>query len=107
MGKFESGIQSRFVDAAVKRYGGLIVIRVKHGDAYATVGDPDVYGCLAGHFFGIEIKNENGELTKIQIHRLREIITAGGVGAGIRSVEEGMLILDGIVAAAERPDWRR
>lgn len=106
MGKRESGIQSRFVTAAVERYGALIVIRVKHGDGYATVGDPDVYGCLAGRYFGFEVKNEDGELTRIQVHRLREIITAHGVAAGIRTVEEGMKVLDGIMASVERPDWR-
>ena len=90
MGQFERGIQSAIVDNAVARYRKRIWIRVKHGDGYAVVGDPDLYGCLDGGFFGMEVKNEEGHLTKIQIHRIKEILDAGGNAAGVRSVEEAM-----------------
>lgn len=93
MGKREAGIQSRIVDAAINKYGKDIFIRVTHGDAYATVGDPDIYGCMYGVFFGMEVKNEDGSLTKIQQYRLLQIRRAGGIAVGVRSVEEAMSLL--------------
>lgn len=94
MGKRERSIQSAIVDAAKKKYGKRIWIRVKHGDAYAVVGDPDIYGCLYSQFFGMEVKNEDNELTPIQQQRLKEIADADGTAGGVRSVEEGLQLLE-------------
>ncbi len=93
MSKRESSIQSAILVDAIKRWGGGIYIRVTHGTAYATAGDPDVYGCLNGWFFGIEVKNETGNLTKIQLHRLHEIRKAGGRAIGVRDVEDAIHFL--------------
>lgn len=93
MGQFERSIQDAIVRDAVREYGLRIWIRVKHGTAFAVVGDPDIYGCLDGMFFALEVKNEEGRLTTIQRHRLKEIILAGGNAAGVRSATEAMNLL--------------
>lgn len=86
----ESGIQERISDAIVETYGNLARVRVRHGTAYSTVGDPDLEVCVRGLYFGFEVKNKEGKLTKIQQHRIEEIQKAGGVGAGIRSPQEAL-----------------
>jgi hypothetical protein len=107
VGKRESGIQTSICEEIVGIYGLNVWVRVKHGDGYAVVGDPDLYGCLYGRFFAFEVKNEDNELTKIQRHRLQELRRAGAVVAGVRSVREAMQMLDQhIIAVIERPDWR-
>ena len=98
MSSFERGIQTGIIEEAVHVYGTRIWIRVKHGSTYAVVGDPDIYGCLDGLLFAFEVKNEDGRLTAIQRHRLKEIIQAGGNAAGVRSVQEAMALLK---------EWRR
>ncbi len=93
MSKRESGIQSAIVRAAVAQWSTAIYIRVTHGTAYAVAGDPDVYGCLNGWFFGIEVKNEAGRLTAIQRYRLKEIRAAGGRATGVSDVDDAMTFL--------------
>ncbi len=90
MGKRESGIQTRTVDAIVEHYGRRVWIRVKHGTAYAVVGDPDLYGVLDGWFFAFEVKNEEGSATKIQLLRIREIRRAGGMAELIDDPKQAM-----------------
>lgn len=95
MGKRESGIQSRTVQAILTRFTGACV-RVKHGTPFAVVGDPDVYGCcpqLRGRMFAFEIKNEDGELTRIQIRRLREFQMAGALTAPITEPSEAIALI--------------
>lgn len=94
MGKRERGIQDRTVLHLIATYKKKVVVRVKHGDAYAVAGDPDLYGCIYGHFFAFEIKNEDGTLTNIQIHRLKELSEANALVGAIRSPQEAVTILD-------------
>jgi hypothetical protein len=93
MGRRESGIQSRTVTAAVERYGKRIWIRVKHGTAFAVVGDPDIYGALDGWFFAFEVKNEDGHATKIQLFRIKEIRAAGGMAEVIDTPQDALRFL--------------
>ena len=93
MGKRESGIQSRTVDAIVEKYGRRVWVRVKHGTAYAVVGDPDIYGLLDGWFFAFEVKNEEGKATKIQLLRIREIRAAGGLADLIDNPQDALRLL--------------
>ena len=68
-------------------------MRVKHGTSYAVVGDPDIYGCLKGRFVALEVKNEDGKLTKIQEHRLMEFFIAGAITGAIRDPDEALQII--------------
>ncbi len=93
MGKWESGIQDRIVTHLNHVGGDHIMVRVKHGTAFAVVGDPDIYGCYHGYYFAFEVKNEQGHLTKIQQHRIREIRAAGGIAFGVRTPDEAWTFL--------------
>lgn len=93
MGKRESGIQSRTVEAIVNEYGRRVWVRVKHGTTYAVVGDPDIYGCLGGWFFAFEVKNEDGTPAKIQLHRIMEIRATGGLAELIDSPADALYYL--------------
>jgi len=93
MGKRESGIQTRTVNLLVKTYTRLVV-RVKHGTVFAIVGDPDLYGCVEGHFFALEIKNESGQLTKIQERRLWEWAQAGAIVGALREPEDAVRFIN-------------
>lgn len=95
MGKRERGIQSRTVLKIKQTFPGSFV-RVKHGTAYATVGDPDIYGCcphLRGRMFGFEVKNEDGELTRIQRFRLKELRESGAIVGAIRDPWDAVNLL--------------
>lgn len=93
MGKRESGIQKRTVDLLYKNFEH-IVARVKHGTMFAVAGDPDIYGVVQGRGFGFEVKNEDGELSKIQIQRLKEWKKAGAIAEAIREPKEAVFILN-------------
>jgi hypothetical protein len=98
MGKRESGIQKRTVDRLLTEFYPHAIARVKHGDAYATVGDPDVYGCFStprvvGRMFAFEVKNEEGTTTKIQQQRLKEFAAAGAIVGAIRDPDEAIAII--------------
>ncbi len=93
MGQREKTIQRGIITELEKRYEDRVWVRVKHGDAYAVVGDPDIYGCLHGWMFVLEVKDENGKLTKIQKHRLRQAYRAGALVGAVCSVEHAMEIL--------------
>jgi len=102
VGKFESGIQARTVKVIPTAFPDAWV-RVKHGTQFGRVGDPDVYGCVpdpyagAARFFGFEIKNEDGDLTQIQVHTLQQLAKAGAICGGIRSPAEAIdLINEGL-----------
>ena len=103
MGKRESGIQERTVARLMGEFRPRIVVRVKHGTAFAVVGDPDIYGCITimkakaytmiGRMFVFEVKNEEGKLTNIQIHRLKEFQAAGAIIGAIDNPDDAVRII--------------
>lgn len=101
----ESGIRTRIADAIRERYQGYATVYVNHGSAFSVVGRPDLDGCVWGHHFGMEVKNEEGSLTKIQNFRLRELEKAGAIVGGVRSPEDALKILDRGLAHIERPGF--
>lgn len=50
------------------------------GGEFTKAGIPDIIACVAGFFVGIEVKGEKGKPSALQIHNLRKIDDAGGVG---------------------------
>lgn len=58
------------------------VVRKRHGSAYGTGGDPDIYGCIQGWHFEIEAKVPGKQATARQQVRMREW-RAGGACAGV------------------------
>lgn len=59
-----------------------------HGGMYGTAGIPDIVACIDGRFYGFEVKQPGGKLTRLQEVTLRKIEDAGGVAVKVTSVEE-------------------
>lgn len=76
-----------------KKFGANIWLRKKHGTAYGIAGDPDLYGCLEGRFFGIEMKRPGEGAKPLQVERLKRIALAGGIAGVAHSPLEAYLIL--------------
>ena len=47
-------------------------------------GTPDILGCLNGRFIAIEIKAENGRLSRLQDRNLRKIRESGGLAFSVK-----------------------
>lgn len=50
------------------------------GGEFTKAGVPDILCCCHGTFLGIEIKAPNGRPSELQIHNLKKIDEAGGMG---------------------------
>ena len=66
----------------------------EHGGQYGTAGIPDIIACINGHFFGFEVKTDDGRSTKLQEATIRKINEAGGTAVVVRSVEEVRRIIE-------------
>ena len=64
-----------------------------HGGMYGTAGIPDIIACVEGRFFAFEVKTESGKVTPLQAATIQKILTAGGMAAVVRSVDEVRAIL--------------
>jgi hypothetical protein len=53
--------------------------RKRHGTAYGVGGEPDIFGCVAGQHFEIEVKQPGGALTPRQQARLHAWQQVGAV----------------------------
>lgn len=75
---------------SLRQYSGWWV--VTHGGMYQTGGLPDIIGCYAGRFFGLEVKVPGKEhtLTERQAHTLAKIRHAGGKAKMVTSVSDAM-----------------
>ena len=62
---------------------------------YGTAGIPDIIACINGHFYGFEVKTENGKPTKLQEATIRKILAAGGTALVVRSVDEVRTVISG------------
>lgn len=51
-------------------------------------GVPDIICCYKGLFIGLELKQEKGRATDLQMKKLKSINDAGGIGLIIKSLEE-------------------
>ena len=67
----------------------------EHGGMYGTAGIPDIIACINGHFYGFEVKTENGKPTKLQEATIRKILAAGGTALVVRSVAEVRTVISG------------
>ena len=69
----------------------------EHVGMYGTVGIPDIIACINGHFYGFEVKTENGKPTKLQEATIRKILAAGGTALVVRSVDEVRTVISGFL----------
>lgn len=56
----------------------------------AEEGTPDLIVCYEGRFFALEVKTDTGRASKIQLHRLAQVESAGGVARIVRSVADAV-----------------
>ena len=71
----------------MKSIPGLL-FRKRHGSAFSTAGDPDLYGCWHGRHFEIELKKPRAHPTPIQTRRLAEWKAAGAAVSVVHSIPE-------------------
>ena len=67
----------------------------EHGGMYGTAGIPDIIACVNGHFYGFEVKIDNGRPTKLQEATIRKILAAGGTALVVHSVDEVRTAVNG------------
>ena len=59
---------------------GCYVIKYWGGGRYTKKGVSDMLVCCDGRFIGLELKAPNGKPTDLQLHNLKKIHQAGGMG---------------------------
>jgi hypothetical protein len=65
------------IAAFLKRQPGVYWWK-ERGDS-ASVGRPDIMGCVSGRFFAVECKQKGKKPTAIQLVELQKIVDAGGL----------------------------
>lgn len=88
----ESKIQKDIRDYLTKK-------RVYHWRFQAQTnlnGIPDILCLYKGFFIGLELKQENGVATGLQLRKIQNINDNGGIGLIVKSVEEVKQLFDKI-----------
>ena len=57
-------------------------------------GFPDVLCCVNGRFVSLEVKQEGGRVSPLQLRRIAEIREAGGCAEVVRSLEDTKKIVE-------------
>lgn len=86
--------EGRLSAAIVKRLNACpgVLVRKRHGSAFAVAGDPDITGCVRGRHLELEVKLPGEEPTVIQRKRLAEWTQAGAIAGVATSVDEALCI---------------
>jgi hypothetical protein len=98
----ESSIKERVIDHIKVAYPGAQV-RKRHGTAFATAGDPDVYALIGGCHLELELKVPGQNATPLQAARLLAWQRAGAHVAVIHSVVELSAFLRGLAEEGVLP----
>lgn len=80
---------------AVAKSLGFYAVKM-HGSQFSLAGLPDVLCIKEGRAYWIEFKRPGEEPTKIQQHRLRELIAAGCPSTVCRSAGDVMEFLESV-----------
>lgn len=74
----ESSFQKSVLEYLEARGGHWIKI---HASSFQSSGEPDIIGCYKGLFVAFELKNPNGKgiVSKLQVHRINDIINSNGI----------------------------
>lgn len=81
----------RVLQASIVRYLNAqphTLARVNGPGPAHIVGDPDIYGCVGGLMFQMEVKQEKGLVTALQEHQLACWRKAGAQAFVVRSLAE-------------------
>lgn len=75
--KTPEGYEKDAICSYLKQQEGVWLFR-SYSAGFGVSGVPDIVGCSAGRFFGIEVKREGKTPTRLQEIRMEEITIAGG-----------------------------
>ena len=81
--KSEQKIQKEIMDYLKERGAYTVKTMVTNSN-----GVPDILCCHNGDFFAIEVKKEDGTVSKMQEHHIGKIIEAGGTAIVARSLND-------------------
>jgi hypothetical protein len=87
-------LESQLLDSIERRLKALaredprLVWRKRHGSAFSTSGDPDLYGLWRGHHWEMELKRPGAEPTFLQCYRLTAWNRAGALTFVVHSLGE-------------------
>lgn len=79
-------MREKTFETKVKKFlrdNGCYVIK-NFGCSFTRAGLPDLVACVNGRFVAIELKNENGKATPLQLLNIRDIQGAGGIAMVLR-----------------------
>lgn len=93
MSKRETRRQRRIQKQLRQRYPGIWLFKT-HGSEYQPAGLPDLIGCLAGRFFGFEVKEPGEDPTAIQSEEIKDILAAGGVAGRVETLADAIKLLE-------------
>lgn len=89
----ESQVQAKVMAGIRAKFPGVYLRKIAQG-TYSHGGIPDLVGCLNGMFFAIEIKTNQGELSKLQALDLTAIDSAKGLGLVCYGIEDLPYIIE-------------
>jgi len=89
---FETQLKNIVIKYIKKEYSHAWIY--KTADRW-TSGIPDIFLCIDGRFYAIELKAGRNNPTKLQQYVLNKIRSAGGHAEVCRSVEDVKIFLEG------------
>ena len=97
--------EKSIVTAIIKRLRQIpgCVVRKRHGTSFGIGGDPDLFGCINGRHFEIEVKRPGEHPTPLQTVRLQEWRAAGAVVGTVHSVDEAVTLLTNLKECRHEP----
>lgn len=99
--KPETKLRTKIVKAITDQYGSDARIFHPHGSQYGR-NALDIVGCLCGYYFELEVKMPtNRTRSAAQVDVVDRVRVAGGVSGFVRSVQEALDILEGLVSGIE------
>lgn len=97
--------ESAIVKKILERLNAIpgCVARKRHGSAYSVAGDPDIYGCVIGYHFEMEVKVPGEEPTRLQRERLQAWLKAGSSVCWVTSADAAVHFVRDIIDS--RGSW--
>lgn len=72
----ESSFQNKVIQFL--KDNGAWYVKYWSGSKFTKEGIPDILACIDGTFHGIELKNETGKPSKLQLYNIQKIKESGG-----------------------------
>jgi hypothetical protein len=88
----ESAITTSITNAIKRRCRDAFVMKI-HGGPCQKAGVPDLLVLWRGTAFFLEVKQPGGLATKLQKHRIREIVAAGGVAGVVYNADDALTMM--------------